>query len=59
MGPAALTKKGHRVEPGFTVGDRVLFHWEHAEKMWTVPWLDGDPIAYVPQSCVDAVYVDG
>lgn len=37
-------------EPGFTVGDEVLFTWEHLEKQWTF-----DDFVAVPQHCVHAV----
>lgn len=41
-------------EPGFQVGDEVLFTWEHLEKQWTVE-LDGEKCAVVPQHCVHGV----
>ena len=37
-------------DPGFAVGDEVLFTWEHLEKQWTF-----DDFAAVPQHCVHAV----
>jgi hypothetical protein len=38
------------IDPGFAVGDEVLFTWEHLEKQWTF-----DDFAAVPQHCVHAV----
>lgn len=55
MGPPALTKQGHEVPHGFTVGDEVLFHWVHNERGFTRPWEDGEPAAWIPQEAVDAV----
>lgn len=37
-------------DPGFTVGDEVMFTWEHLEKQWTF-----DDFVVVPQSCVQCV----
>lgn len=37
-------------DPGFEVGDEVLFTWEHLEKQWTF-----DDFVAVPQHCVHAV----
>lgn len=55
MGAAAMTKKGVEVPPDFKIGDTVLFHWDHHERSWTRPWADGEPAAWMPQHCVDAV----
>jgi len=55
MGAPMLTPTGAEVEPGFAVGDDVVFHWEHLERGWTRPWTDGELAAWVPQYCVDAV----
>lgn len=40
---------------GFSVGARVIFHWEHNEKAWTRKWIDGEPACWVPQYAIDAV----
>ena len=55
MGAPALTLTGAEVEPGFSVGDIVYFHWIHNEKAWTREWTDGKPACWVPQEAVDAV----
>ena len=55
MGPPAQTKRGADVPHGFTVGDRVLFHWVHNEANFTLPWIDGQPACWVPQEAIDGV----
>lgn len=55
MGEPMRTEKGVEVEPGFDVGDTVFFHFDHHEKSWTRPWVDGEEAVWVPQWCVDAV----
>jgi co-chaperonin GroES (HSP10) len=54
IGPPALTKKGVEVPHGFAVGDVVLFHWAHAERMWSLDLGEGVVVA-LPQDCVDVV----
>lgn len=54
IGPPAMTRKGVEVPHGFAVGDVVIFHWAHAESMWTIDLGEGLVVA-VPQECVDAV----
>jgi co-chaperonin GroES (HSP10) len=55
MGEPALTPTGAEVDPGFQVGDSVVFHFSHNEKQWTRPWTDGELAVWCPQWCVDAV----
>ncbi len=55
MGAPAITKTGAEVPHGFSVGDSVVFHFEHYEKGWTRPWADGERAVWVPQVCVDGV----
>lgn len=55
MGAPMLTSKGVEVPHGFAVGDDVVFHWIHGERLWTRPWLDGEPASWVPQAAVDGV----
>lgn len=53
-GPPMLTKSGAEVPLDFTAGERVVFHFEHHEKGWTVDLGEG-PVVVVPQWCIDAV----
>lgn len=55
MGPPAKTAKGVEVEPGFEVGSVVVFHFDHHEKAWTRPWVDGKNAVWCPQQMIDAV----
>lgn len=55
MGAPMLTSKGVEVPHGFAVGDDVIFHWQHREKSWTRPWVDGELACWIPQAFVDAV----
>ena len=49
------TCKHVEVPHHFDVGDRVIYHFIHHQSAWTMPWTDGRPATYVPQTCVDAV----
>lgn len=55
LGSPMLSKGGVPVPYGFSVGDRVLFHWVHNEKGHTLIWSDGAPACWIPQWAVDAV----
>ena len=58
MGEPALSSGGVEVEPGFAVGDDVVFVWKHSEKNFTQPWVDGGPCCWVGQEHVLAVHED-
>lgn len=55
LGAPVLTAGGAEVPPGYAVGDTVVFHWEHHEKAYTRPWVDGENACWIPQGCVDGV----
>lgn len=40
---------------GFHIGSDVIFHWEHSERNFTRPWIDGKMACWVPWRLVDAV----
>jgi hypothetical protein len=53
--PAHLFPGGPEVPHGFVVGDEVVFHFNHLERAWTRPWVDGVDAVWVPQALVDGV----
>jgi co-chaperonin GroES (HSP10) len=55
MGAPATMPNGVEVDPGYTVGDTVQFHWEHNEVNYTGPWEDGKFACWLSQHCIDAV----
>jgi hypothetical protein len=57
MGAPALTPNGVEIDPGFGVGDEVIFHFAHLEKAWTAVWEDGERAVWIPQMFIDAVVI--
>jgi hypothetical protein len=58
MGPPAYFDYSGRcveVPYGFGVGDRVVFVWLSNPHHYTMPWVDGEPAAWIPQGGVLAV----
>lgn len=58
LGPPARTAGGVEVPYEYQVGDLVQYHFEALEKLLTNPWEDGEPATWVPQWCVDAVWIE-
>jgi co-chaperonin GroES (HSP10) len=54
LGPPSLVK-GREVPWGFSVGDTVLYHWEHNEKGSTADWGDVKDAKWLMQREVDGV----
>lgn len=55
VGPPALTSKGAEVPYEFGVGDEVIYHFNHHQKAWTRPWVDGKDATWIPQQLVSGV----
>ena len=55
MGPPASTRIGAPIEPGFAVGDEVIYVYHANEAMRRREWVDGEPCLWLSQEEIIAV----